>query len=301
MSYSKGERVIHPAKRDWGLGEVLEECTGDTVVVFFANAGRKVLKLSMANLQRVSGADAESALLDNLSDASRSADGRRHLGLPEAVQQFRRLFPLGFEDPQYLEYERDYKVAAHELTVELLDKEPFCELLAGGQHEEACRRALKVVNRTNIIFPQEKMALKDGLKNAASCERFASDLYNMLYGNDQLCPRFERFSATLTEIGAAKWTIVSYFLFLRFPDRYMFLKPTVSQNAAGLMGFELNYRPDLNWLTYKALLDFSGDLRARMGQLGLHPRDMIDVQSFMFSVDPTIYGNYLKELAQPEA
>ena len=39
--------------------------------------------------------------------------------------------------------------------------------------EEICGRAMQVVNKTNLIFPNEKMSLKDGLKPAGRHQAFA--------------------------------------------------------------------------------------------------------------------------------
>ena len=99
--------------------------------------------------------------------------------------------------------------------------------------------------------------------------------------------RFMQFSRALEEIGAAKWTTASYFLFIAFPDRYMFMKPTVTQSAAEVSAFEINYRPKLNWLTYKSVLAFSDYLKYELSEL--KPRDMIDVQSFMWCIAPGKY------------
>ena len=64
----------------------------------------------------------------------------------------------------------------------------------------------------------------------------------------------------------------------------MFLKPTVTQNAAEISGFAINYRPDLNWHTYASVLAFAKYLKAELVELS--PRDMIDVQSFMWCIAP---------------
>ena len=149
---------------------------------------------------------------------------------------------------------------------------------------EVCRRALRVSNVTNLIFPNEKMALKDGLESPANQQAFATALFNLLYGDDNLKPRFERYADILEGIGAAKWTIATYFLFIVSPEEYMFLKPTVTQKTAEISGFDINYRPDLNWRTYASVLAFANYLKAEL--VGLSPRDMIDVQSFMWCIAP---------------
>jgi hypothetical protein len=58
------------------------------------------------------------------------------------------------------------------------------------------------------------------------------------------------------------------------------LKPVVTQPAAELSAFDINFRPDLNWQTFKSVLDFSEYLKSELKDL--KPRDMIDIQSFMW-------------------
>lgn len=62
------------------------------------------------------------------------------------------------------------------------------------------------------------MALKDGLKNDASKKLFAEDLFELLYGEAAQQVRFEKFAKTLETIKAGKWTIISYFMFITFPE-----------------------------------------------------------------------------------
>jgi hypothetical protein len=62
------------------------------------------------------------------------------------------------------------------------------------------------------------------------------------------------------------------------------IKPTITKNAADICGFDLHYRPALNWATYSAVLRFSELLKNSL--VDLKPRDMIDVQSFMWCIRP---------------
>ena len=92
------------------------------------------------------------------------------------------------------------------------------------------------------------------------------------------------FAKVLEDLGADKWTTASYFLFILIPEKYMFVNPMVTKNAAEISAIVLNYRPQLNWLTYKSVLEFSEYLRSALAEL--KPRDMIDVQSFMWCISP---------------
>jgi hypothetical protein len=286
MLVAINDRVRNLKIPDWGIGRVLDVTHDGKVRIFFINGGEKLLVLKHVSLEKIEGADAAHPILDNPTFAAR-ATGKEHKGLPDARADFLSLFPDGFEDHQYLRQERNYKVDAHRLLLELLGKEAFIALLAAEDFKEIVKRVLQVVNKTNLIFPNEKMALKDGLiKDPANVPLFANALFELLYGSGLMKNRFEGFAGALAHCDAAKWTTATYFLFLAFPAEHMFLKPTVTQHAAELVKAELNYRSELNWLTYSCLLEFAGYLKTELAKMGMGPRDMIDVQSFMWCIAP---------------
>ena len=288
IRYFKGDRVRHPTKESWGLGELLEDSDGESVRVFFEGAGEKLLGLAYVQPVKVTGAEAESTLLDNLH-LCKSAAGVRFKSLPESIQYFLKEFPGGFHGERLYKHERKYKEAAHALAEELLEPGLLRSLLDGGQYDEICTRALKVVNATNLVFPNEKMQLKDGLKPSGHPAKFAKALVDLLYGGEAYQHRFERFATMLEEIDSAKWTVATYFPFFVVPAEHMFLKPMVTQSAAELCGFEISYDSKLNWKTYDRLLAFSYWLFDELVKQELKPRDMIDVQSFIWCIAPGKY------------
>lgn len=296
MKFIQGERVRHPSKSEWGIGQVLEDSPGEYVRVFFVGAGEKLLKLSFVDLIRVNGDDAAHPVLDNPKVFNKSKAGKRgavkYRSLPQIIEEFEKVFPEGFYGDDYLQNERNYKVDAHNLMTDLLDQKSFDLLLTSHDYHEICNRAMQVVNRTNLIFQQEKVSLKNGLKSDRHEQLFGERLHSLLYGEDKLESRFNVFCDCLADINAAKWTIATYFLFMAFPNEHMFLKPAVTQKATEVCGFELNYQPGLNWLTYSRLLEFSQYLLKELS--GLKPRDMIDVQSFIWRTAQIKNGVYNK-------
>lgn len=281
MAFVKGDRVKHPSKPEWGLGQVLEDSAGNRVHVFFVGSGEKTLSLPHAPLVLVRGEEAKHAGLDYLKVPGK---GVKYRSLADSIEKFKAMFPGGFSSLRYKKEERDYKVEAHHLMRRLLDAHEYEPLLAAGDYEEICRRALQVVNKTNLIFPNEKMDLKDGLASSTHQRRLAESLHSLLYGGGGMEERFEGFADCLMKIGAAKWTVATYFSFLFYPDEHMFLKPSVTQDAAEMCAFELNYRPEPNWLTYRSLVDFSRFLKKSLIEANLEPQDMIDVQSFVWCI-----------------
>jgi hypothetical protein len=214
MDLKKGDRVRYEKATAWGLGEIIELTGGPYCKIFFVNHGETTIgKDSMQFLTKTEGKEAIHPLLDNLCLPGQNKEVKfRTIG--NLVSSFLNFFPKGFYDDEYLKHERTYKVEAHDLLAASLNKTVLTGLIEGRKFEDICMHALKVVNKTNLIFKNEKMALKDGLKSSESQELFATALFNLLYGSDELAGRFKGFATALDKINAAKWTTQTYFLFL---------------------------------------------------------------------------------------
>ncbi len=283
MKYKKHDRVKHPTMESWGLGEVLEDSTERMLRVFFVGVGEKKLVLDIVEPIKVDKEKNKHPILDNLK-LSDQTPAIKYKSLPSSIEYFLSKFPEGFKGEKYLEEERNYKVSAHTSAKELLGENHFLSLVEKEDYEEITKIALKIVNSTNLIFPNEKMALKDGLSSLESKKQFSNELFNLLYGKDDFSKNFQSFCTFLDNIKAGKWTTATYFPYIFQPEKYMFVKPTITQHAADLSRFEICYSPQVNWKTYKLILNFSEYLRTALVEL--EPRDMIDIQSFMWCVAP---------------
>ena len=156
MKYRKGDRVRHPTIADWGLGEVLVDSDGGYVKIFFVGAGEKTISLEYVQPVRVQGADARHPMLDNLK-ITRSPSKIKYQSLSESIEYFLGEYPEGFYGKTFKQHERKYKRKAHKLALNLLGKESFSLLLQKNDYTEITKRALKVVNATNLIFKNENM------------------------------------------------------------------------------------------------------------------------------------------------
>ena len=78
----------------------------------------------------------------------------------------------------------------------------------------------------------------------------------------------------------ASWPVATVLPFLAQPDRHILLKPEITKQVADSLGFELNYRPEPNWRTYRSLLQMAEIYKQKLAPL--KPRDLIDVQSFFW-------------------
>jgi hypothetical protein len=208
-------------------------------------------------------------------------------GAERCRRKFLRRFPAGFRDETYLEWEREYKVEAHQRWQEALAEPEFRKLLRGGQFAEVASRAVRVEQRTrhSMIFSFEKMALRDAVKSEAGARAFAEGLYALLHGKGELQQRFESWVETVAALPRRQtrvltWPMVTVWGFLAQPDTHIFLKPTVTRIAAQKYGFDLRYRSRPNWETYANYLEFARIVKRDLRDL--RPRDMIDIQSFLW-------------------
>jgi hypothetical protein len=196
-------------------------------------------------------------------------------------RKFLRFFPDGFRDETYFDWERGYKQSAHEQWEEQLGQFAFRSLLKKGEFTEIAQRAARIEGKTNLLFSFEKMALRDAVKSAEGAEAFARGLYDFLHGKQS----FEKWVEVVGALPRKQtrvltWPLATVFPFLAQPDRHIFLKPNITRVAAGEYGIEFDYRSKPNLETYTSLLDFAETIRR--DQADLRPKDMIDLQSFIW-------------------
>lgn len=215
---------------------------------------------------------------------------RRPTQLPGAARcrrKFLRFFPDGYHDPEYVDSERDYKYAAHRLWLATLGRDEFRRLLRAGQFREIAARAVRVEQSAeySMLFSFEKMALRDAVRSPEGARRFAEGLYEFLHGRASPQRTFERWVDAIAALPRRQtrvltWPLVTVFGFLAQPDRHMFVKPNTTRAAARAYGFPLHYASRPDWDTYASVLEFAAMVRRDTRDLG--PRDMIDLQSFIW-------------------
>jgi hypothetical protein len=208
-------------------------------------------------------------------------DRARH----KCVRKFQFYFPGGYRGNKYMSWERNYKWEAHVRWEEKLNKNEFKNLLQAGEFIEIAKRAITIESKTNLLFSFEKMALRDAVKEPPSAELFSKGLYDFLHGARPLKERFERYRNMLAKLPVKQtrvltWPVLTVFGFIAKPSEYIYLKPTITKAAAKKYKFDFTYSSKPNWDTYESLLTFAELVRKDTSPLG--PRDMIDLQSFIW-------------------
>lgn len=200
-------------------------------------------------------------------------------------RKFLRFFPGGFADETYIDWERGYKWQAHERWLERLEPNGFRALIDRGAYGEVAEHAVKVESRTNLLFSFEKMALRDAVRSPDGARRFAEGLFAFLHGPGEDRTRFETWCEAIAELPRRQtrvltWPLLTVFGFIAQPERHVFLKPNVTRVAAREYEYDFDYKSRPNWDTYQSLLSFARAVYRDVRDL--RPRDMIDLQSFIW-------------------
>lgn len=202
-----------------------------------------------------------------------------------ARRKFLRFFRHGFSDSKYIDWERSYKWNAHQEWNHQLGRAEFETLLKGGEYSEIAARAVRLESRTNLLFSFEKMAVRDAVRTREAARQFGEGLYDFIYGSASSRRRFESWLKVVAALPRKQtrvltWPVLTVFGFIARPELHIFLKPTVTREAASEYGFIFNYISRPSWDCYANLLEFAQTIKSDLEDL--QPRDLIDVQSFIW-------------------
>lgn len=195
------------------------------------------------------------------------------------------MFPGGFRDEDYLDLERNYKCNANLRWQDGLSEPAFRRMLDQRKFAEIAALATSIESRTNLLFSFEKMALRDAVRSPAGAMAFATALFDLLHGDETLDIRFSSWIAAVATLPRRQtrvltWPVVTVFGFIAQPKTHFFFKPTVTREAARRYGADLAYASRPSWPVYRDLLGFVRKVRADISDM--RPRDMIDMQSFLW-------------------
>lgn len=202
-----------------------------------------------------------------------------------ARQKFLRKFPGGFRDETYLAWERDYKWEAHQEWLDGLDEEGFRTQLRQKAYRDIAAKAVKIESGRSLLFSFEKMALRDAVRSEAGARIFAEGLFAFLHGKKPLEQRFDDWISAIERLPRKQtrvltWPLATVFGFIAQPDIHIFLKPNTTKEAARKLALPFDYRSRPNWTTYQSYLALARTTRQVLRDL--RPRDMIDIQSFLW-------------------
>lgn len=284
--WKKGIFIVNPKAMHWGIGIVTEDQRSEQVKAFFEHeCNIKTLGLKYIQPEEITEPGPAKLFLENILVDEEVASKSDRQPFPAILKQFLENFPDGLKGKMLKHYEINYKRDAHNYCVEELDKKSLKESLDQEDYDTLATKIKRLYSKTNLLASFEMMDLNDAFKKDKAKKELSHAFYHLLYGDAPLQKRFNDTVKIFESYKMDKWTTISYPLFIRFPKEYLFVKPSMTKEAAENRGFDIQYSSKVNWSTYKRILDFGEDLFVRLSQSDnemLHPKDMIDVQTFMW-------------------
>jgi hypothetical protein len=197
------------------------------------------------------------------------------IGYSSARAHFLHFFPDGFPSERYVSNERDYKLQAKKVL------EASAPLDAIGRLSHFSQGVAPAF-ATNLLDQKFEVPRVRDLLNGPSGDDFVHLCAAFAQGDRKLA--LQELDGLLKPHNLAKWVIVTYLPFLWRPEDHMLLKPMVLREFAERVGhrFASDYRSALKIEVYEALLDLALETRLELADMGA--RDLIDVQSFIWTV-----------------
>lgn len=190
---------------------------------------------------------------------------------------FRKYFPDGFSDPAYLgpKGERGVKLAAKDALESVLTPEG-----ALNATPEQCL-AIKPAFRGDL-FHRVELAKVGEMLATPEAPAFLRGAAMLTRGDIAAGLALIRDSAS--QHMQPSWTLATYLPSLWDPSNNIALKIQATQTVAGWLGhrFCVDYAAQLEPAVHASLHDFAHSVEAAISDLA--PRDMIDVQSFIWVV-----------------
>jgi succinate dehydrogenase / fumarate reductase, cytochrome b subunit len=298
--------VRHAKKPEWGIGALTAEVGPPYRYLFEDGETRAFPAEHLGMLVAVSPDEAAQAALERaMSPAARrkaaqaKAKGdppapvgprppERAASLERQLEIFLGRFPLGFEDPRFLEEERGVpggrragRMGGVLLAQDELAVEPLRELLLAKHGVGTYALVRKVAQRSRgFLSPEDLLSLSALASDALVEQRFCETLFDLLHGKSSLEERFETFSK-VTPAGAATWPLCTLAGALFDPARQLFVHPSISFPQATLQGSPTRGQGRPTGAGYSAMLALARTLGSWLDAAGHRPRDLLDV--FIFS------------------
>jgi hypothetical protein len=305
-----GDCVRSGRQPERGIGKVVY-ADASAAVVYFKDRTRTIPEARLSEFRLPSeilelGPDAPAdAELDHLPPYSRP--GGKHefkrkktnLTIRGAQDLFFRTYPLGFNDPGYLDPikgEREYKAAANRRYLEAMSA--GLPRLTERPHE--IRAALwriydgldhKAVFALNVLHPKwEAPPFFDALDDFAWAPRYLSTA--LAFAAERSAATFDALADVMEEMPGlergltGRWPYATWFPFIAEPKHHIAIRPTYIEEFASAATFDIAYSSELDFRMYERVCRLAEHLLEELDVSGLNtnrrPLDMIDAQSFMW-------------------
>ena len=306
----------HCKREDWGLAVVVWERDGKRGYRFEGGRERTFKEGYYHFFEPVAAVDdAAERLLASLipeptADPAAARRARRAAvpTLSELVEVFHEEYPGGFGDPLWVSRVRGegvsrrakrHRQAAIAAAAERLGKDVLDGLLAAGDASEVVRRALAVLEATDLVT---KAQLRP-LRTAAPTMDLARALRDLVHEPDVDGSHFDRLVRLLGRApeGKPSWPLLTALRALVDPKGDVFVRSSVFRSMAEVITPSLSRRVRPHGGYYNRCVAMARDLRDQLAAMGEPARDLLDVHDFIWTVCRPAAAKVLARVRQRSA
>jgi hypothetical protein len=293
MTFETGQIVKHAGLPELGRARV-EAVVGENIHLLFEIAGGgelKVFKTSNEGLALSSDQSPQgfpqrkpnSPVAGKKRSASKSkAPKAQSWGFDEAWTRFAAKYSAGFTDPKYLK-DRDYKAAAVARCKEEFSAAGVARIKAANSPAAVEAAFTKAYEGLNLLHVIEWLQFRKALAASPASLQLLEAYADVIAEGSLSEEKFGRLSAGFEAmgLGKGKWTLLTLWPTLASYKGFVFIKPTVTKNAAEGMGVALNYDAKPNYQTYQGAITLYDKLWALLEPKGA--KDWVDIQAFIWA------------------
>jgi hypothetical protein len=201
-----------------------------------------------------------------------------------------------FDSPgtEYLEVERNYKVKASQAMQALFAEQALRDEIARKDEPRLRSRLREFVREKGYANMMGWMDVREALKPLL----YATDEPDRLFAFFEAVVELYRPDADIAQVAdriahallgkraagrkGHTWVCVSYLAMMLAPDRFIFVKPSASNNFFKRIGSGYRRPKPFSGKAYAEYVARCREIVAELGRLGYPPKDMIDLQTAMW-------------------
>ena len=295
-----GDLYRHTKRPEWGLA-ILAWDRGHTRGYQFEDGRfRKIKKGYFKLLEPVdefdeSGDIIRSSLTEAVLQADRSADRPQRepvCAFGEQIDLFLRLYPGGFEDPDWVAEHRGepgesalkrHRDPVVEEAAERLAPERCAELVEAGRQLELADDVIDILGGTTLVpiaHVKQLRRLDDDEK-----VRYAEAVASLLHGTDHFSRRFRAYLQTMEALLGQRpsWRSATALPAIVHPDRHVSVRRSAFARQAGSIAPAAKYSRKPQVGAYRNFRRVAMGAKKRLIAAGHEPRDLLDVHDFIWA------------------
>jgi len=288
----------HSKRPEWGVGLLAWERGSTRAYQFEDGRLRKIRKGFYKLLEPADDlGDREDRIRKNLRRVVNAADDADVKIIEAAapfsaqVALFTRLYPGGFEDPEWIEDHRRpsgaplkrHRGPISEEAREALSQSRCEEALASDGHEELADIIADLLARTDLAPIAHAKAIK-GL-DPDEKKRYVEAVVQLLHGEGAGDQHFKGYLDTLRALFDERpnWRVATVLPGLVDPHSHVVVRRSAFVRQAGSIAPTAQYSRRATAASYRNFLRVAAGTRKRLATAGHEPRDLLDVHDFIWT------------------